>query len=106
MGNNKKTSADSALTLKITVITVIAIVWIICLAFIITKCEKCIILRRNVLTFIMPGLLLLTLFYPSKAINTFMLHNIFDSEKVSNLSFINFLVEKTKEISMVASTDE
>ncbi len=40
MGNNKKTSADSALTLKITVITVIAIVWIICLAFIITKCEN------------------------------------------------------------------
>lgn len=32
--------------------------------------------------------------------------SIFDSEKVSNLSFINFLVEKTKEISMVASTDE
>ncbi len=30
---------------------------------------------------------------------------VFDCEKVSNLTFINFLVEKTKEISTVASTD-
>lgn len=32
--------------------------------------------------------------------------SVFESEKVSNLSFINFLVEKTKEISTVASTNK
>lgn len=40
MENNKKNSADSALSIKIAIITVIAIVWIICLAFVITKCEN------------------------------------------------------------------
>jgi hypothetical protein len=32
-------------------------------------------------------------------------NSIFESEKVSNLTFINFLVEKTKNISTIASTD-
>ena len=40
MKNNKKTSANSALGIKISIITVIVIIWIICLAFMVTRCEN------------------------------------------------------------------